>query len=133
MVAENIYQKISWNCESQVPIHKCITFALVTFLKYSFFFRFFSFVLPALFKVQLIWEGQKNLHQPPYGFVIYFVNVKTIRRMAQIFVAFSEKLNFIITKQPKIVNWKGRTLVDSKVVCKHLTFDWGSSLKKDCI
>ena len=25
---------------------------------------------------------------------IYLVNVKTIRRMAQIFVAFSEKLNF---------------------------------------
>ena len=30
----------------------------------------------------------------PYGFDIYLVNVKTIRRMAQIFVAFSEKLNF---------------------------------------
>ena len=31
---------------------------------------------------------------PPYGFDIYLVNVKSIRRMAQIFVAFSENLNF---------------------------------------
>ena len=29
-----------------------------------------------------------------YGFEIYFVNVKTMRTIAQIFVAFSEKLNF---------------------------------------
>ena len=32
----------------------------------------------------------------PYGFEIYLVNVKTIRTIAQIFVAFSEKLNFNI-------------------------------------
>ena len=38
-------------------------------------------------KVQLFWEGHKNLRHPPYGFDIYLVNVK-------IFVAFSEKLNF---------------------------------------
>ena len=30
----------------------------------------------------------------PYGFEIYLVNVKTLRTIAQIFVAFSEKLNF---------------------------------------
>ena len=30
----------------------------------------------------------------PYGFEIYLVNVKTMRTIAQIFVAFSEKLNF---------------------------------------
>ena len=30
-----------------------------------------------------------------YGFEIYLVNVKTIRTIAHIFVAFSEKLNFI--------------------------------------
>ena len=29
-----------------------------------------------------------------YGFEIYLVNVKTMRTIAQIFVAFSEKLNF---------------------------------------
>ena len=28
------------------------------------------------------------------GFDIYLVNVKTIRQISQIFVAFSEKLNF---------------------------------------
>ena len=30
----------------------------------------------------------------PYGFEIYLVNFKTMRTIAQIFVAFSEKLNF---------------------------------------
>ena len=30
----------------------------------------------------------------PYGFQIYLVNVKTMRTIAHIFVAFSEKLNF---------------------------------------
>ena len=30
----------------------------------------------------------------PYGFEIYLVNVKTMKTLAQIFLAFSEKLNF---------------------------------------
>ena len=34
----------------------------------------------------------------PYGFDIYLVNVKTTRQIAKIFVAFSEKLNFMIMK-----------------------------------
>ena len=34
----------------------------------------------------------------PYGFEIYLVNVKTIRTIAHIFVAFSEKLNFIMAR-----------------------------------
>ena len=46
-------------------------------------------------KVQLFWEGHKNLHHPPYGFDIYLVNGIIIRMIVQIFVAFSEKLNFI--------------------------------------
>ena len=29
-------------------------------------------------KVQLFWEGHKNLLLPPYGFDIYFVSIKTI-------------------------------------------------------
>ena len=45
-------------------------------------------------KVQFSWEGHKNVRNRPYGFEIYLVNVKTIRTIAQIFVAFSEKLNF---------------------------------------
>ena len=46
-------------------------------------------------KVQLFWEGHKNMRNRPYGFEIYFkINVKTIRTIAQIFVTFSEKLNF---------------------------------------
>ena len=46
------------------------------------------------FKVQLFWEGHKNVRNRPYGFEIYIVNVKTMGTIAQIFVAFSEKLNF---------------------------------------
>jgi hypothetical protein len=36
----------------------------------------------------------KNLRNLPHGFGIYLVNVKTMRQIAQIFVAFSEKLSF---------------------------------------
>ena len=46
------------------------------------------------FKVQLFWEGHKNMRNRPYAFEIYLVNVKAMRTIAQIFVAFSEKLNF---------------------------------------
>ena len=46
------------------------------------------------FKVQLFWEGHKNLRKLPYGFDIYLVSSQTIRQIAQIFVVFSEKLNF---------------------------------------
>ena len=49
--------------------------------------RFFS-------KVQLFWEDHKHVRNRPYGFEIYLVNDKTMRTIAQIFVAFSEKLNF---------------------------------------
>ena len=34
------------------------------------------------------------MHEILYGFDIYLANFKTIRKIAQIFVAFSEKLNF---------------------------------------
>ena len=34
------------------------------------------------------------MHNLPDGFDVYLINVKTIRKIAQIFVAFSEKLNF---------------------------------------
>ena len=51
-------------------------------------------LVPAFIKVQLFWEGHKNVRNHPYGFEIYLVNIKTIRTIAQIFVAFSEKLNF---------------------------------------
>ena len=42
-------------------------------------------------QIQLFWEGKKNLQHLPHGFD---VNVNTMRKIAQIFVAFSEKLNF---------------------------------------
>ena len=45
-------------------------------------------------KVQLFWEGHKILGNLPQGFDVYYLNFKTVRKIAQIFVAFSEKLNF---------------------------------------
>ena len=45
-------------------------------------------------KVQLLWEGHKNLQNLPHGLDIYLVNIQTMRKIVQIFVAFSEKLNF---------------------------------------
>ena len=50
----------------------------------------------SLGKVQLFWESHKNLRNRPHGFDVYLVNVKTMRNIAPIFVAFSEKLNFKI-------------------------------------
>ena len=35
------------------------------------------------------------MHNRPYGFEIYLVNVKTMRTIVQIFVPFSENLNFM--------------------------------------
>ena len=46
-------------------------------------------------KVQLFCEDHKNLRTLDHGFDICLVNVKTMRKIVKIFVAFSEKLNFI--------------------------------------
>ena len=48
----------------------------------------------AILKFSLSEKAHKNLRNLPYGFDIYLVNLKTIRQIGQIFVAFSEKLNF---------------------------------------
>ena len=55
-----------------------------------------------LSKVKLFWEGHKNLHILPQGFDIYLVDVKTMKKIVEIFVAFSEKLNF---KQNNVRCW----------------------------
>ena len=45
--------------------------------------------------VLMVWPfTYKNFRNRPYGFDIYYVNVKALRTIAQIFVAFSKKLNF---------------------------------------
>ena len=59
-------------------------------------------------KVQLFWEGHKNLCNFPQVFDIYLVNIKTLRKIAQIFVAFSEKLNF--TKK-NVARWTPNPLL----------------------
>ena len=51
------------------------------------------------FKVQLFWEGHKNLRNLPHGFDVYQVNVKTMKNITQIFVPFSKKLNFDLLRQ----------------------------------
>ena len=45
-------------------------------------------------KVQLFREGHRNLRNIPQGLDIYLVKFQTLRMIAQISVAFSEKLNF---------------------------------------
>ena len=45
-----------------------------------------------IIKVQFFWEGYKNVRNLPDGFEICLVKVKTMRTIAQIFVAFSEKV-----------------------------------------
>ena len=45
------------------------------------------------------------MRNSPYGFEIYLVNAKTIRTIAQIFVAFSEKLNFKYRKGFEKQSW----------------------------
>ena len=53
--------------------------------------------------MQLFWEGQKKICAfLPHGFDIYLVNVKTMRKIVQIFVAFSEKLNFKVPEVPEV-------------------------------
>ena len=69
-----------------------------TFLASSLWGKIFLEV-SLFFKVQLIWEGHKNLRNLPYGFDIYLLHLKPIRQIAQIFVAFSEKVNFTTTYQ----------------------------------
>ena len=66
--------------------------------------KFWPFFCANVCKVQLFWEGHKNLHNLPHGFDIYLVSVKTMRKIAQFFVAFSEKLNFrwVIIKKSMI-------------------------------
>ena len=50
--------------------------------------------LKRVLKVQLFLEGHKNLRNLPHGFDVYRVNFKTMRKIVQIFVAFSDKVNF---------------------------------------
>ena len=56
-------------------------------------------------KVQLFWEDHKKFCNLPHGFDIYLVIVKTLRKIAQIFVAFSEKLNFKRMGITEILRW----------------------------
>ena len=49
----------------------------------------------------------------PCGFEIYLANVKTVRTTAQIFVAFSEKLNFTTEVDIYLI------LINEKVYCTY--------------
>ena len=53
-------------------------------------------------KVQLFWEGH-NLRNLPHGLDIYLVNVQTMRMIAHIFVAFSEKPNSNFSDEKEIL------------------------------
>ena len=75
-----------------------------SYLKKLYFKLVFLHYILVFIKLQLFWEGHKNVRNRPYGFEIYLVNVKTMRKIAQIFVAFLEKLNFIILVKNNIKN-----------------------------
>ena len=47
-----------------------------------------------LIKFSFSEKATKNVCNLPHGLEIYLVNVQTMRKIAEIFVAFSEKLNF---------------------------------------
>ena len=49
-------------------------------------------IIYIIVKVNLFWEGRKNLHNLFYGLDIY--QVQPLREVSQIFAALSEKLNF---------------------------------------
>ena len=66
----------------------------------------FSHLSPALSylvycKVQIFLEGRKNLRNLLHGFDIYLVNVKTMKKIAQIFMAFSKKLYYQVISDCK--------------------------------
>ena len=71
----------------------CVTGEWILILFYDRSRTWYMFILLDI-KVQLFWEGHKNLRNLPHGFDIYLVNVKTIRQIVQFFVALPEKLNF---------------------------------------
>jgi hypothetical protein len=45
-------------------------------------------------KVPISQDDHKTLHNLPRGFDTYLVDIKTMSKIAQVFVTFSEKLNF---------------------------------------
>ena len=84
-----------FSSSSKVALTKLLEF----FLYISTYFPYHSPINKHKFqilfqKVQLFWEGYKNVRNCPNGFEIYLANVETIRTIAHIFLAFSEKLNF---------------------------------------
>ena len=62
---------------------------VILFIVYIDFMNHFS-----LIKGQLFWEGHKILPNLPHDLDINLVHVRTMRKILQIFVTFSEKLNF---------------------------------------
>ena len=57
-------------------------------------------------KDQLFREGHKNLLNLPHGLNVCLVNVQTMRKIVQIFVPFSEKLNFNVVDLNNVHFWQ---------------------------
>ena len=45
-------------------------------------------------KVRTFWEAHEIWKKLPHGLDVYYVNVQSMRKIAQIFVCFSESPNF---------------------------------------
>ena len=74
--------------------------------------------LQIVFKVQLFWEDHKNVCNRPYGFEIYLENVKTMRTIAQIFVAFLRKAELYEQFPHRVSPWNSEiSLYVVRFVC----------------
>ena len=66
------------------------------------------------------------MRHPPYGFDVYYVNViKIMRKNAQIFVAFSEKLKFMVGTAEGPKNWVSQRILISVSVHFSILWDMG--------
>ena len=70
------YKRLFIICPQLPVVHRYLIRIVNKILTVSFS------ILSLTIKVQLFWEGHKNLHNFHHGFDLYLVNVKTIRKSA---------------------------------------------------
>ena len=70
-------------------------------------------------KAQLFWEGHKNLRNLSYLFLLYLVNVQTMRKIAQILLSSLSWILKIIKRIPERMLWQ-----EIKWKAKIITCSW---------
>ena len=79
------------------------------------------------FKVQLFWEGHKNLVQSSSRFWSYYAMSKPWGRLHQFFVAFSEQLNFTSFSLLKNFHWMKNWYIPPLCIVLNL-FSWADQM-----